>query len=134
MSKERELLLLITKRFQEEFNNPEWYSEVDKELQAEIKKLLAQPEPEISYMKKAVNAIHSKSFESAGIDVLEIGDAMAILSDFIKNTSQPKQEPLSDEAIDLYCKNKDIKALERLRFYHGVLFAEKAHGIGVDNE
>ena len=50
MSRERELLLLITKRFQEEFNNPEWYSEVDKEIIAEIDGLLAEPEPEPIYI------------------------------------------------------------------------------------
>lgn len=49
---------------------------------------------------------------------------------YAKAEQDLKRKPLSGEAIDLYCKNKDIKALERLRFYHGVLFAEKEHGIG----
>jgi len=39
MSIERDLLLLITKRFKEEFNT-DWYSESDKELLAEIEKVL----------------------------------------------------------------------------------------------
>ena len=46
MNKERELLFLITKRFREEFNNVEWYSECDKDLIAKINRLLAEPEPE----------------------------------------------------------------------------------------
>ena len=40
MRTEKELLYLITKRFQEEFNNVEWYSNFDKELLAEIEKVL----------------------------------------------------------------------------------------------
>ena len=40
MSIERDLLILITKRFKEEFNNTDWYSESDKELLAEIEKVL----------------------------------------------------------------------------------------------
>ena len=43
----------------------------------------------------------------------------------------PKREPLSDEEIDVWCQYNNIRALEKLRFQQGVLFAEKAHKIGV---
>ena len=43
MSTERELLLLITQRFKEEFNNADWYSKLDKELLESIDKALEQP-------------------------------------------------------------------------------------------
>jgi hypothetical protein len=57
MRTERELLLLITKRFQEEFNNVEWYSNFDKELIDEIEKVLAQPEFKYSPTKACPNKI-----------------------------------------------------------------------------
>ena len=41
----------------------------------------------------------------------------------------PKREPLSDEEIDVWCQYNNIRALEKLRFQQGVLFAEREHGI-----
>ena len=44
----------------------------------------------------------------------------------------PKREPLSDEEIDVWCQYNNIRALEKLRFQQGVLFAEREHKIGVE--
>ena len=40
------------------------------------------------------------------------------------------REPLSDDEIDVWCQYNNIRALEKLRFQQGVLFAEREHGIG----
>ena len=45
-------------------------------------------------------------------------------------TTPPKREPLSDEGIEEWCQYNNIRALEKLRFQQGVIFAEKKHGIG----
>jgi len=103
MSKERELLLLITKRFQEEFNNSEWYSEVDKQIIAEIDVLLAEPEP---------------LTPRQGLEEYKKGYAQA--------EQDLKRKPLSDEAITALDNSIECAYVHEIV----VRLIEKAHGIG----
>jgi len=92
-------------------------------------------EPEPVELEDIIKQIHNIAFYEGNSHVIGVRDVLTIFRNYLKSKrGVPKQEPLSDEAIDLYCKNKNIKALERLRFYHGVLFAEQEHGIGVSDD
>ena len=99
-------------------------------LAEEIEELLAQPEQEHVGIVRTIGGYPDESDHIAewtcSFKYLKDGDRLYL--------APPKREPLSDESIDLYCKNKNINALEKLRFQHGVIFAEREHGIGVDDE
>ena len=62
------------------------------------------------------------------IEALET--ALAVLTQPTVTFTPPKREPLSDDEIDVWCQYNNIRALEKLRFQQGVIFAEKKHGIG----
>jgi hypothetical protein len=135
MSRERELLLLITKRFQEEFNNPEWYSEVDKEIIAEIDGLLAEPEPEPVFKEPSELAL---KIANEIADQFRVGFCDYRMVEFFAEAADkhlPKLKPLSDEEIIAKYKAIAVEnALYVPTYYAGFRDAEKAHGIGVDNE
>lgn len=123
MSKERELLESCLDEFQ--------YHEVPcPELVTKIEELLAQPE---QTEQEPVAWIYERQTEDFTERTLSVG--------FEKNfdgitiplyASPPKRKPLSNEDIaNLEILSKTLDSLEyRYGFVNGVLYAEKAHGIG----
>lgn len=101
-SKERELL----KIFMHELTKDELCS-VSEELQAEINKLLAQPDTDIKEFQRGYGAALTNAV-------------------YMK---EPKRKPLSNLAI-----KKASRDSKNMGFYNGVKWAEKAHGIGEGDE
>ena len=54
--------------------------------------------------------------------------------DFLLNQIPPKQEPLSDEDIWQALVKEEVPDYKATMFIRGIKFAEKAHGIGADDE
>ena len=134
MSRERELLLLITKRFQEEFNNPEWYSEVDKQIIAEIYGLIAEPEPNmnVGYWNGYPNTYLLTVDEYNQHKDNENYDAIKHYV-YPLYTSPPKREQLSDEELSILATDDLYECTYTTTVFAYKEYAkkiEKAHGIG----
>ena len=112
----------LLKRFMHELTKEELCSVPD-ELQTEIEELLAQPEQEpVAWMNDSGGC-----FLSDGNKYSENWTALY--------TSAQKRTPLSNEEIDKGLNGKNgFENWYDDRFVDGVRFAEKHHGIGVDDE
>jgi len=128
MSKERDLLRTAIKIIDDNMSTTSLSNFI-----SEVDEILAQPETE----QEPVAWMYERQSESFIERTLSVG--------FEKNfdgitiplyTSPPKRKPLSNEDIaNLEILSKTLDSLEyRYGFINGVLYAEKAHGIGVDDE
>jgi len=131
MSKERELLKKWMKDCMWRGSNMS--------LLEETKEFLAQPEhiedklvmvEPAAWMYERQNEDFTERTLSVGFEKNFDGITIPLY------TSPPKRKPLSNEDIaNLEILSKTLDSLEyRYGFINGVLYAEKAHGIGVDDE
>jgi len=120
MSKERELLAMALIALEDAHLHIDKFQDEDARLSVieQIKELLAQPEPDNTrYLLDQVSRLTAEN---------------AILKE---KWSSPKREPLSDETInDMYKTIKMAMATHPDSYWVGIRDAEKAHGIGVNNE
>jgi hypothetical protein len=133
MSRERELLEKISRNMKYLH-----YDECNKDLRDEIKELLAQPEQEPVAWKETLIEHFQSAFDSEMFQTDEY-EALILLEDaicYIEEFAPPKRKPLSNEDIaNLEIQSKTLDTLDyRYGFIEGFLCAEKAHGIGVDDE
>jgi hypothetical protein len=102
---------------------------------SEIKKLLAQPEQEPVAWKETIIEHFQSAFDSEMYRTDE-GEELILLEDaicYVEEFAPPKRELLGDGiTADMYRANK--KATHPDSYWAGVYDAEKAHGIGVDDE
>ena len=115
MSKERELLQRIL--------DTGW---LNNELSCEVEELLTQPEQEpVAWMWKKHTA--GGWLDAVGLD--KPSATAHQINIYPLYTAPPKREPLGLEIMDV-CSSEDY----REGFKDGALYAEKCHGIGVDDE
>jgi hypothetical protein len=130
MSKERELL----KRTIYFLEPLDWDANVQdtcQDLIIEITALLAQTEQEpVAWIYERQTEDFTERTLSVGFEKNFDGITIPLYA------SPPKRKPLSNEDIaNLEILSKTLDSLEyRYGFINGVLYAEKAHGIGVDDE
>jgi hypothetical protein len=124
MSKERELLRRVV--------SSNWQiGTITVVLHEEIEELLAQPEQEpVAWMYERQKGDFTERTLSVGFEKNFDGITIPLY------TSPPKRKPLSNEDIaNLEIQSKTLDTLDyRYGFIEGFLCAEKAHGIGVDDE
>jgi len=117
MSKERELLKKIL--------NTGW---LNHELSCEVEAILAQPEQEPEAWK-VVDRTNGE-FMFSRVKPMERSYKYDVVIPLY--TAPPKREPLTRQQISE--GNQSMFNATRDAFVKGVKFAEKAHGIGVDDE
>ncbi len=130
MSVERELLERAI-YFLEPLDWEENVQETCQDLIIEITALLAQTEQEpVAWIYERQTEDFTERTLSVGFEKNFDGITIPLYA------SPPKRKPLSNEDIaNLEILSKTLDSLEyRYGFINGVLYAEKAHGIGVDDE
>ena len=110
MSKERELLRRISSHSE---------SRIPTNFIYEIQELLAQheqPNEPVAWMDRTYGNLHEVNY----------GNSMPLYA------APPKREPLSD--LDVFKLYEEAEYIGFLAYRKGIKDAEKAHGIGVDDE
>ncbi len=140
MSKERELLAMALIALEDAHLHIDKFQDEDTRLSVieQIIELLAQPEQEPVAWKETLIEHFQSAFDSEMFQTDE-GEALILLEDaicYIEEFAPPKRKPLSNEDIaNLEIQSKTLDTLDyRYGFIEGFLCAEKAHGIGVDDE
>ena len=103
---------------------------LNNELSCEVEELLTQPEPEpVAWMWK-------KHTAGGWLDAVDLDKPSATahqINIYPLYTAPPKREPLSGIEISQGFQTDD-DATHPYSYWSGVDFAEKMHGIGVDDE
>ncbi len=124
MSKERELLKRVIKVFDSLYS---------RDLINEIKELLAQPEQEPSsddFMYNKLKESYDELVESSFKEFQRGYGAALSAAVYMK---EPKREPVSDGQLEVWY-SQHTWAMDKQEYIWGFRDAEKAHGIGVDDE
>ena len=126
MSKERELLVRIYRFFKSNVEN-------DFGLGSDIRKLLTHPEP-IKEREVSGKIISTDDACNWNLTVAALKDYDHVYVNGIRYTEyQPKREPLSEDKLDALAE-ANITDEGIAGYYLGFRDAEKAHGIGGEDE
>ena len=124
----------LLKRFMHELTKEELCSVPD-ELQADIKQLLAQPEPEPVAWKETLIEHFQSAFDSEMYRTDE-GEELILLEDaicYVEEFTPPKREPIEDGELEVWY-SQHTWAMDKQEYMWGFRDAEKAHGIGGGND